>query len=159
MTDLIIGGLVLAPAAITFILKSNAATAFLVLCASFVLSTSAVGDLKQLLNQMDLTVTETTLALAVLAIPLVLTLLLVRAPVGKGPQFMLQLLAALGAGGLLALSVAPLLGGSAEFDLESSKVWDKLQNLQAAVIGAGALLSFLLVWLNSFKSGGHKKKH
>lgn len=157
MTDVILGALILAPVAITYILKSNAAMGFLALCTSFVLSTSAVGDLKQLLNQMDLSVTETTLALIVLGLPLLLTLLLVRSSNSRGVYFILQLLAGLASGGLLALSVGPLLGITPEFDLGTSQIWDRLQNLQAVVIGAGALLSFMLIWLGGFKP--HKKKH
>lgn len=127
------------------------------LSTGFVLSTSVVGDLRQLLNQMDLSVTETTLALGLLALPLILTLLLVRSPARHGAMLVLNLLAAAGAGGLLALSVAPLLGSSAEFSTEQSKIWPYLRDFQAAVIGAGGLLSFVLIWLGSFKSGGHKK--
>lgn len=157
MTDAILAALILSPAIITFLLKSNAALGFLALCASFVVSTSAVGDLKQLLNQMDLTVTETTLALVVLVLPLLMTLLLVRSPSGKGVKFVLQLAAAVAAGGLLALSVGPLITASTEFDLEASKLWSNLQNVQAGVIGAGALISFVLIWLGGLSHS--RKKH
>lgn len=158
MPDAILGALILGPLALTFLLKSNAAMGFLTLCAGFVLSTSAVGGLKQLLNQMDLTVTETTLALTLVVVPLILTLILVRSPSREGFMFYMQLLAALAAGGLLALSVGPLIGSSTDIDLEVSEVWKNLQNFQATVIGAGALLSFLLVWLSGFQHH-RKKKH
>lgn len=158
MQDAVLGALILAPLVLTFLLKSNAATGFLALCAGFVLSTSAVGGLKQLLNQMDLTVTETSLALILVAAPLILTLLLVRSPSREGAMFIMQLMAALAAGGLLALSVGPLVGSSTSIDLEASQTWNHLQNFQAAIIGAGALISFLLVWLSGFQRH-RKKKH
>lgn len=158
MTDVILGALILAPVVLTLILKSNAALGFLALCAGFVLSTSAVGDLKQLLNEMDLSVTETTLALAFIALPLLVTLLLVRGSAKRGIQFILQLLVALAAGGLLALSIAPLLGHSSEFDLRTSKIWENIQSIQAGVIGIGALLSLVLIWVGGF-SHSRKKHH
>lgn len=153
---MILGALILAPVAVTYLLKSNAALGFLALCAGFVVSTSAVGDLKQLLNEMDLSVTETTLALIFIALPLFLTLLVVRAGTKHGLQFVLQLLAALAAGGFLALSIAPLIDAR-DFNLEGSEVWKVLQDFQAAVVGGGALVSLMLIWTSGFSRRGHKK--
>ena len=158
MTDIILGAIIILPVAISFLLKSNGAIGFLTVCAGFVLSTSAVGDLKQLLNQMDLTVTETTLALVLVSAPMLLTLLLVRSPARHGPMFIMQLLAALAAGGLLALTIGPLLGESDEFNLNNSQIWKTLQDIQAPFIGAGALISFMLIWAGGFQHH-RKKKH
>ncbi|MBA3757360.1 hypothetical protein H0X09_00615 [Candidatus Saccharibacteria bacterium] len=158
MTDFILGVLILAPLALTFFLKSNAGLGFMALCTGFVLSTSVVGDLKQLLNQMDLTVTESSLAITIIVLPFLLTLLLVRSSSKKGIFFILQLTAAICAGGLLALSISPLIPASLEFNLKSSSVWDVLQGAQAAVIGLGALFSFLVIWLGGFQHN-RKKKH
>lgn len=157
MTDVILAAIIVVPALVTFFLRSDAALSFLALCAGFVLSTSVVGGLKELLNQMDLSVTDTTLALVLIITPLVLTLLLTRGASRKGVKSWLQIIAALGAGGLLALSVGPLVGSSQEFDLLDSKLWDSLQEYQSLIIGVGALVSLILVWSTHLKVPKGKK--
>lgn len=157
MTDVALGVIILGPALITFFLKSNAALGFLTLCLSFVLSVSVIGDLKRLLSQTNLSVTESTLGLILLLAPLAITLVITHGFARRGLKFYLQILAALLAGGLLALSLGPILAHSTQFDITSSKFWDELQNIQSIIIGAGATLSMVLVWLGALK---HKsKKH
>ena len=148
--------MILGPAVLTFLLKSNAALSFLVLCAGFVLSTSVIGDLKNLLSQLNLSTASSTIGILLLAVPLVLTLLLTRASAGKGLKFWLQLAAALCAGGLLALSVGPVLGSSSQFDVTNSSFWSNLQKIQSEVIGIGALISLLLIWFGGLK---HYSRH
>jgi hypothetical protein len=157
MADVILAVIVLGPLALTFLLKSNAALAFLTLCAGFVLSTSVIGDLKQLLSQINLSTTSSTLGIILLVAPPVLTLLLTQRTHKKGIKFWLQLLVAVAIGGLLALAVGPILNVSSQFDITKSSFWDQLVKIQSEVIGVGALLSLLLVWLGRFKS--HGKKH
>ncbi|MEX0881335.1 MAG: hypothetical protein WEC17_01515 [Candidatus Saccharimonadales bacterium] len=155
MTDAFIIALILSPAVLTFLLKSNAALSFLALCVGFVLSTSVIGDLRQLLSEMNLSVTNSTLAITLITLPLVFTLLLTRKANTRGLRLWTQLLTALLAGGLLALSIAPVIT-TGWLDLSKSEVWKNLIKIQSGVIGAGALLSFALVWLNASKFG---KKH
>lgn len=130
---------------------------FLALCVGFVLSTSVIGDLKQLLSEMNLSVTTSTLAITLTVLPLVLTLLLTRKSNSKGLKLWLQLLVALLAGGLLALSVAPVINTD-WLDLAQSGVWKNLIKIQSGVIGAGAFLSLVLVWFASSKFRGKKRK-
>src|SRR5205807_1758782 len=109
MANVVLAVLLFAPLALTFLLKSNAALSFLTLCVGFVLSTSVIGDLKHLLSEINLSTTNSTLALIILIAPPVLTLLLTRKSSIHKAFFWLQLLAALGVGGLLALAVGPIL--------------------------------------------------
>jgi hypothetical protein len=156
MIDVVLASLILGPAAITYLLRSNAALSFLALCAGFVLSISVIGDLKQLLSDINLTVTQSTLGLILLLVPLVITLLLSRGSKRGGLTFWLQLVVALCAGGFLVLSIAPILASSSEFDLSKSNFYDQLEKFQSLIIGTGAALSLALVWL----TGVHKpKKH
>jgi len=157
MTDALLGTLILSPVLITFLLKSDASLSFMALCVGFVLSTSVIGDLNKLLNQMNLSVTDTTIAMILIVTPLALTLLLTRKAHVKGIMFLLQLVVALAAGGLLALSIAPLIGNSQQFNLPQSEFWPKLQNMQAIVIGVGGLLSLLLVWTAHIRKHSGKK--
>ncbi len=157
MTDVLLGLLILGPAVITFLLRSHAALGFLVLCTGFVLSTSVIGDLKQLLSQADLSVTESTLALVLLIAPLVITLLFVRGPKKNSFKFWLQIAVALCAGGLLALSVGPIISTSTNMGLSNSPIWEVLTDIQSLVIGIGAALSLMLIWSAAIN---HKsKKH
>lgn len=156
MPDIALAVVVFGPLALTYFLKSNAGLGFLALCAGFVLGTSIIGDLERLLSQKDLTLTGNTIGLILILVPFLGTLLFGRRTHSKGFMFVLQCAAAVCAGGLLALSLGPLLTTSAEFDITNSSLWDDLLNIQAGVIGVGALLSLLLVWSPNFK---RPKKH
>lgn len=155
MADVALAALVLGPAVITYFLKSNAALGFMALCVGFVLSTSVIGDLEHLLSETNLSLTEDTLALILVLVPYLGTLLLSRKAAGRGMHFYLQLLVALAGGGLLALTIGPLLSSS-QVNIFDSKFWEQLQNIQAGIIGAGALLSLVLIWFGGIK---HSKKH
>ena len=157
MPEALLAGLIVAPALITYLLKSNAALAYLALCVGFVLSTSVIGDLKHLLSETNLSVTSDTLAIVLISLPFVLTLLLTRKAHTKGLMLWLNVLIALLGGALLALSIAPLVNSQTSFNVLHSNFWDQLSKYQAALIGAGAFLSLFTVWL-----GGHhhkSKKH
>lgn len=157
MVNILLAVLVFGPLVLTFLLKSNAALGFLVLCAGFVLNTSVIGNLQHLLSQLNLSTTSSTIGIILLIVPLVLTLLATRGSAGKGIKYWLQLTAALCAGGLLALSVGPILGSSSQFDVTTSNLWANLQKVQSEVIGIGALISLLLIWFNGLKHRGHYK--
>lgn len=157
MTNILLGVLVFGPLGLVYFLKSNAALGFLTVCVSFVLSTSVIGDLKNLLSQLSLSTTDSTIGLVLLLVPLLLTLLLTRGSAGRGFMFWLQLAVALCAGGLLALSVGPILAGSSQFDVTTSSFWTNLQKIQSEIIGLGALISLLLIWSSSLKRYAHHK--
>lgn len=158
MPDIALAFLIFLPLVITFFLKSNAGLGFLTLCLGFVLTTSVIGDLKHLLSEKNLTVTNETLAIALVLIPFLLTLVLTRKSAGKDFTLGFQLVASLFAGGLLALTIGPLLNSAGQLDITSSAMWPNLVKAQAVIIGIGSFLSLLLVW---FSSGikKHSKKH
>ncbi len=156
MPDILLAIMVFGPLVITYFLKSNAALGFLALCVGFVLSTSVIGDLKHLLSETHLSIANDTLGAILVLVPFLLTLLLSRHGHARGPMFFFQLIAALAGGGLLALSLGPLLTSSASFNVTDSSAWNELTKIQAGVIGFGSLLSLLLVWTHSYK---HAKKH
>jgi cytochrome bd-type quinol oxidase subunit 2 len=157
MADISLAVLVFGPLAITFLLKSNAALSFLALCAGFVVSTSAIGDLTHLLSEANLSVTDSTLATIIIVVPLAITLLLTRKASARGIKFWLQLVVALCAGGLLALSLGPVLTSSGQFNITDARYWGDLQNIQSWVISLGALLSLVLIWSKALKKKSPKK--
>lgn len=158
MTDAVLAFMIIAPAAIVFFLKSDGALSFLALCAGFVLSTSVITDLKHLLSESNLSVTDSTLAAILLLAPLVLTLLATRRAAGKGLKLWLHIITALCAGALLALSLGPIINGSAGFEIAHSAIWKNLQKTQSAFIGVGAFFSLILIWHKSLKKSSKKHK-
>jgi cytochrome bd-type quinol oxidase subunit 2 len=159
MANFVLAALLFAPFVLTFLLKSNAALSFLALCVGFVLSTSVIGDLKQLLSEINLTATESTLALIILIAPTLVTLLLTRKSSAHKVTFWLQLVAALAVGGLLALLAGPVISDSSSLDISSSTYFKDLQSAQTAIVGIGATFSLLLVWSTHLKHPKLKKKH
>jgi len=157
MAEVLLGVMIFGPLGLTFLLKSNAALGFLVLCADFVLSTSVIGDLRHLLSQLNLSTASSTIGIILLTVPLVITLLATRGSAGKGIKFWLQLAAALCGGGLLALSVGPILSSSSQFDVTTSSFWTSMQKIQSEVIGIGALISLLLIWFGGLRRFGKHK--
>jgi len=156
MAETSLAVLIFAPLVITYFLKSNAALGFLALCVSFVLSTSVIGDLKHLLSETNLSVSGQTLGLVLVLVPLIVTLLITRSHIHrKGIGLIVQLLCALCAGGLLALTIGPLLTDSSQFNITSASLWKNLNSAQAGIIGTGSLLSLLAIWSHNFR--GHKK--
>ncbi len=158
MTDAVLLAMIVSPLLITFLLKSDAALSFLVLCLGFVLSTSVIGDLKHLLSQTNLSVTESTLGLILILTPFLLTMLITRKSAGKGFKFALHLITAASAGCLLALSLGPVINTSTLINLFDSQVWRQLDNFQSIIIGVGAITSLMLVWTKALKKSS-KKKH
>lgn len=152
MTNLLLLILVFGPVALTFFLRSNAALAYLALCAGFVLLSLTTSDLQQLLDHNNLVrVSTDTLGLILLASPPILTLLMTRHAVHGQSKILMQLLPAICLGGLLALIAVPLLNGSVQSNFTGANLWTQLQKIQSWVIGAGALSSLLLVWTTNFR--------
>lgn len=160
MADVILAALVLVPALLTWLLKSNAALSFLALCAGFVVISFAGTDLENLTGQLNFSINSGTLNLALLVLPLLFTLLFTKHAFTGGAIRLLHMAIALCAGGLLALIAIPLLSGSVRANFADSKLWMDLQNIQSEVIGAGVFLSLVLIWANSLKKSSIKaKKH
>lgn len=158
MADIILAVLIFGPVAITFILKSNAALSYMVLCASFVLITFGSADLNNLSGRLDLHVDSSTLNLILLILPLLLTLLLARRAFSGHLKMSLHLLTSLCAGGLLALVSVPLLNASSRADFFNNWGWTNLQRIQTPVIAAGFILSIFLIWFGGFKRHGKHHK-
>jgi len=158
MTEVLLVVLVLLPAALTFLLKSNSALGFLALCGGFAAITLSGSDIEHFLGQTKITsLTSNSVDLALLIIPLLLTLLFTYKSVTSKNRRYFSMLPALCAGGLLAVVAAPMLSDALQTNLSSSNFWHDLQDIQSYIVSAGLLTSLLLIW-----SGGmskHGKKH
>lgn len=157
MPDILLAILILGPAAITFLLKSNAALSFFALCAGFVVISFAGADIADLTKNLSFQINNTTLNLGLLIAPIALTLLLTRKTFSGSLKLLLNCVVALCAGILLALVAVPLLSESARLDFANNTIWSDLQRIQTPAIAGGAFLSLILIWFG--KSAYHPKKH
>jgi hypothetical protein len=158
MTEVLLIILVLLPAVMTFLLKSNAAVAFLALCGGFTLLTLSGSDIEHLVGKTRITsLTSNNVDLALLALPLLLTLILTYRSITHKKRRYLQLIPALCAGGLLAVIAAPMLNSALATDFSNSAFWKNLHNAQTYIAAAGLLASLLLIWAGGLPH--HSKKH
>ncbi len=158
MPDLVLALLVFLPLVITFLLKSNAAVAFLALCGGFVIISFTNIDIQDLTKNLSFQLTSSTFNLILLITPFLLTLLLARKAYSGQLRTVLQCAAALCGGALLAILAIPLLSESARLNFADSAGWDALQKIQTPVIAAGVIVSLVLVWFGKQKHPNKKHK-
>lgn len=158
MTDMLLGAMILGPLVLSLLLKSNGALGFLALSTGSVVVTYGGTDINNAIKQVGLGPYSTSaVELVLLITPLVVTLLLTRKSVAKRSKYYFQAVAALCAGGLLALAAVPLLTDTMQTSFSDSDIWVNLQKIQAGVVGIGALCSLLLIWFVGLKHSKRKK--
>jgi len=159
MADALLATLVFLPVVLAYLLKSNAAAAFLSLCGGFAAITLSGSDIEHLVGKTKITsLTSNDVDIILLIAPLLLTLLFTYRSVSAKRQRFMQLIPALCAGGLLAVVAAPMFGDALNVNVSSAPAWRDLQDAQSYIVGAGLLSGLLLIWFGGFKSG-HAKKH
>lgn len=159
MADVFLIILVLLPAVLAYLLKSNASISFLALCGGFTLLTLSGSDIEQLVGKTKITsLTSNNVDLALLAVPLLVTLLLTYRSVTSKNKRYFQTIPAVCAGGLLAVVAAPMFSDALSTNFAGSQLWKDLQNIQTSIVGVGLLTSLLLIWSGG-KSRPHSKKH
>lgn len=160
MAEALLATLVLLPVALTFLLKSDAGVSFLALCGGFAFITLSGSDIEHLIGKTRIiSLTSNNVSMALLLVPLFLTLLFTYKKAAGGSQRLLQLIPALCAGGLLAAVAAPMFSDSLNIKLSDSQFWKELQNIQSYIIGAGLLSSLVLIWTSGFINAKPHKKH
>ncbi|HVS78960.1 MAG TPA: hypothetical protein VHD84_01565 [Candidatus Saccharimonadales bacterium] len=157
MANTLLVVLVLLPAVLTYLLKSNASVGFLALCGGFALITLSGSDIEHLVGQTRITsLTSNDVDLLLLGVPLLFTLLLTYKSVATKHRRYFQLIPALCAGGLLAIVAGPMFSNALQTDFLSSPLWKDLQDAQTYIVGIGLLISLLMIWSTGFS---HSKKH
>lgn len=159
MDNLILAVAILLPLSLAYFLRSNGAASFLTLSGGFTLMTLSGGDLEQLVGKVRITsLSSSNLDLALLGLPLLLTLLLThKSAPSSGMRRWLHAVCALLAGALLALLTAPMASDVFNTSYSASVVWKDLQKFQSTIVGVGFILSLLLVWFKGSKKS--EKKH
>jgi len=161
MSDALLAVLILLPAVLTFFLKSNGAIGFLALCGGFTAITLSGSDIDHLVGQTKITsLTSNNVDLALLAVPLLFTLLLTfRTVTSKNGRYF-SIIPALCAGGLLAAVAGPMFNDALQANVTDSTFWKHLKDYQSYIVGVGLISSLLLTWTGGFKhSHPHNKKH
>lgn len=157
MTDVILAVILLFPVTCAFFMKSKGDMAFLSVCAGFVLVELASSDIGNLLHRSNLTnISPDTTNLILIFVPLLMTLLLARGYGNGSFNKILALVAALAAGALAVLVAGPFFGSILPTNITDSQVWTNLHKAQAWIISAGALASFISIWLGGTKIGKRK---
>jgi hypothetical protein len=160
--DILLAVFVLTPFAISFLLRSSGALVFMSVCLGSILATYAASDASSVISgasRSGVLATMQWVQLALLAVPVVLTLLLTRKKV-KGIKFILSSVTAALAGGLLALLAVPYMSASMQSTVHASQLWHQLDNLQTAIILAGSVLTTLYLFATRWQpEKDHTKKH
>lgn len=161
MADALLAVLILAPAILAYLLKSNAAVAFLALCGGFAVITLSGSDIEHLFGKTKITsLTSNDVDLILLVLPLLLTLVLTFKAVSSKRQKLVQLIPALCAGALLAVVAGPMFSQALSTNFSNSQAWKDIQKIQSYIVGTGLLFSLLLVWFGGFMHGrSPSKKH
>ncbi|HEX5448350.1 MAG TPA: hypothetical protein VFW90_04100 [Candidatus Saccharimonadales bacterium] len=161
MAEVLLATLIFLPVVIAYFLKSNAAVSFLAFCGGFAVITLSGSDIEHLIGKTKITnLTSNNVDIALLALPLLLSLIFTFGSVTKKNWRLLHLIPALCAGGVLALIAGPMFGSSLNTDFSGLQTWKDLRNAQSYIIGGGLLVSLLLVWFGGFThTKGHSKTH
>jgi hypothetical protein len=160
MSEVLLAVLVFLPVVLTYLLKSNAALAFLTLCGGFSVITLSGSDIEHLFGKTKITsLTSNDIDLILLLAPLILTLLLTFRAVLSNKLRIVHLIPAVCAGALLATVAGPMLSDVVNSDISKLTAWKSLQDAQSWVVGAGLLVSLLLIWTSGFSHAKSHKKH
>ncbi len=157
----IIGLLAGVPVAVIFLLKSNAAIVFLALCAGSLLAQFVTTDATNIFNSFLPrygSISYSTIQLSLLFAPALFTAMFTRKSM-SGPRAILNLGSAVAVGGVGALLAVPFLAGGVQHNITTTDVWFTLQQYQAAIVGAGVLVSLFSLWFMHPKHSDKRKKH
>ncbi len=154
--------IILLPAIVLTLLKTNAVVTFLSLCAGYVLLTFIAGDAilaASLIFPRAGPVVISAVQISLLILPVILSALVLRGSV-VGPKLVANTIPALALGLVAALLIVPLLPSGVGSDITKTSVWMWLDRGKSFVAGTGVLFSLMTLWFGHKRSQGHgKAKH
>jgi len=158
----IVAGLLIAPILVLMILRINAGVVFLSLCLGYVLMQFLGADARSFaeLFMTHAAVSANIMKLGLLLFPAVFTALFMIHTV-RGIKLAMNILPALGVGCLVVLLVVPLLSPGLSHAITDLPLWRQAVRLQDLIVGAGALVALLALWLQRSrpKEKEHGKRH
>lgn len=161
MANALLIGMLAVPIILMTLLRINAALVFLSVCLGSVLLRFVGPDatsLMDLFSAHSSSVSRSTVQLALLLIPVVLTMVFMIRSV-KGKKTLVNLLLAAGTSFLLLLLVKPLLSPGVIGTINTSPLWGQLTRSQDLIVGSSALICLLFLWLQRPKLANDHKKH
>src|SRR6185437_9064979 len=96
--------------------------------------------------------------LVLLLFPVIFTMIFMIRTV-RGGKLVLNVLPALAVGCLMVLLVVPLLTPGLSHAIANTSAWHQAVRLQSLVVGIGALISLLFIWMLRPSHSGAKGKH
>lgn len=164
--EVILGAMVLVPAAALIFFRINATLVFLSLCLGDVLVQFVAPDANSFFQLFSAKVPNgfdngnDNVKLILLLLPVVLTaIFMIRSVHGKW-RLLLNIFPSAGVGLLGTLLVVPLLPPGLGHNIIDSSLWSDLQRAQNLIVGHTALICLLVLWLQRPKKGhGKFAKH
>ena len=142
-----LAAIVLLPLLAIMLLRSNGAVAFLSVCLGSVLASLVSSDVVDFIGgftPLDADAVAEWTRVALVALPLIISLLVTRKSVKPSKQI-LNFIPALAAGLLLALFVVPVLPEAIQTAMTNNEFWDSLLNLETAIVLVGVLAAYALL--------------
>jgi hypothetical protein len=147
--DIVLIAALLVPVVLLVALRINAAMVFLSLCLGYVLVQFVANDADSLISFIAPdanSVSASSLKLAMLFTPVILTAVIMFFSVHGRVRVALNALPAAGASVLAFLLAVPLFTPGLHYAIESLEVWKQISNAQAMVVGISAFISLLFLW-------------
>jgi hypothetical protein len=153
-------GLVAVPIALLFFLRVNAAFVFLSLCLGSVLVQFAGDDATSIVSGASTSayVTSSTIQLALLLAPAILTIIFMMGTVQGNKKFF-NLVPAVATGILVALLAVPLLAPGLAHNVQLLGAWQSVQQVQSGVVALSTLVCLVFLWSSRPKHDEKHKKH
>jgi hypothetical protein len=141
-------GLLAGPVLLIMGLRINATMVFLSLCLGYVVMQFLGADAQSFaeLFMTHAAISSNIMKLALLLFPVVFTALFMIHTI-RGAKLVLNVLPAVGVGCLTVLFVVPLLPPGTAHAIGNLQWWRLALQLQAIVVGAGALVSVFFLWM------------
>lgn len=161
---IILVAMLAAPVVIIMALRINAAQIFLSLCLGNVLVQFIGQDAGTILASTSarapgLPANQSYINLALLLLPVLLTMLIMIHSVRGTAKLAYNFLPALGVGLLLTLLAVPLLSAGLTGSITGLPLWRELANLQTLILSVSTLLCLLFMWMQRPKPSKDDGKH
>lgn len=148
--SLLLGLIVIVPILLVFLLRVNAAVLFMSLCVGEVLVlflSNDTGTLSGVVSPGSASISQSTLKLALLLIPPLLTLIFMFHSIKGTFKTVINIAPAVAVGLVGALMIDPLLSKNYQRTLNHSALWHHLIANQGLIVACGALVSLLIFLL------------
>jgi hypothetical protein len=150
------------PIALLTVLRINAAMVFLSLCLGYVLVQFVANDADSLISFMAPnadSISASTLKLAMLFTPVVLTSVIMLFSIHGNIRAALNILPAAGFAVLALILAVPLFTPGLRYAIQGQSLWHDVGQAQPMIVGASSFISLLFLWTQRRGFKGEEKSH